>query len=361
VDKPKKAEPIRLPQGLNNRLRLFAVLFIETAFEKAVRLVKKWRRPIKQPLTIEPHNVLGIPSGVVFQGRVLAEKTVRSPNVGDSSWSNLNGMLHYWLTDEEPHAKVEAVCEGVVKEAEADDEGYFELFFDHVAARGAQKIKARLPDFDSDKWREIPVLVPQRKDFEHLIVCDIDDTVMETNVESVIKLFKTMFLGNILTRKIFPGMADFLQKVAEQGSPVFFVTSSPWNLRSFISSVFERHQIPMGGIFMTDWGLDSDKWFCKSHDVHKSEAIERILDWYPNKKVILIGDSGQRDPEIYVDLAGKFPDRVGKILIRNVSRANRRGKVIKAFADNARMKGINFEVFDSSSEMLEKMAKDLRF
>jgi phosphatidate phosphatase APP1 len=181
---------------------------------------------------------------------------------------------------------------------------------------------------------------------------------LETNVESVFKLFKTMFLGNALTRKVFPGMADFFRTIAREGNPVFFVTSSPWNLRSFIQSVFERHQIPLGGIFMTDWGLDSEKWFCKAHDVHKTEAIKRILDWYPAKKVILIGDSGQRDPEIYVQLAMKFPDQIGMILIRNVSQAGRRGKRVQAFAEKARKEGFNFHLFESSVEMWETITRE---
>ena len=40
---------------------------------------------------------------------------------------------------------------------------------------------------------------------------------------------------------------------------------------------------------------------------------------YPNRQFILIGDSGEHDPEIYGWAAGTFPNQVKEIYIRNVT------------------------------------------
>jgi phosphatidate phosphatase APP1 len=40
---------------------------------------------------------------------------------------------------------------------------------------------------------------------------------------------------------------------------------------------------------------------------------------FPSRRFILIGDSGERDPEIYAALARKFPRQVERLHIRGVT------------------------------------------
>jgi phosphatidate phosphatase APP1 len=47
--------------------------------------------------------------------------------------------------------------------------------------------------------------------------------------------------------------------------------------------------------------------------------IEPLLALYPHLPFILIGDSGQRDPEIYLEVVKKYPKRIRVIYIRNVN------------------------------------------
>jgi len=54
-----------------------------------------------------------------------------------------------------------------------------------------------------------------------------------------------------------------------------------------------------------------------SHE-HKVEKIVFLMDFYPELNSVLIGDSGQHDPEIYAEIIGKFKFRVEAVYIRQV-------------------------------------------
>jgi phosphatidate phosphatase APP1 len=53
---------------------------------------------------------------------------------------------------------------------------------------------------------------------------------------------------------------------------------------------------------------------------------------YPALRFILIGDSGEQDPEIYADILGRFPERIRVIYIRSIDRSPARLKAIDQLA-----------------------------
>ena len=55
---------------------------------------------------------------------------------------------------------------------------------------------------------------------------------------------------------------------------------------------------------------------------------------YPNMKFILIGDSGEKDADIYTKIATEFPGRILAIYLRNVNhrlKEKRIKKIIQSF------------------------------
>jgi phosphatidate phosphatase APP1 len=69
-----------------------------------------------------------------------------------------------------------------------------------------------------------------------------------------------------------------------------------------------------------------------SHGDHKRVEIEAILTTYPHLPYILIGDSGQEDPEIYGEIVRAFPNRILSIFIRDVSPRDKRKAAIGELA-----------------------------
>jgi phosphatidate phosphatase APP1 len=51
----------------------------------------------------------------------------------------------------------------------------------------------------------------------------------------------------------------------------------------------------------------------------KPEQIKAILAAYPQRQFILIGDSGELDPEVYSDFLTEYPQQVQRICIRNIT------------------------------------------
>ena len=62
------------------------------------------------------------------------------------------------------------------------------------------------------------------------------------------------------------------------------------------------------------WNL---KFFSPA-DTYKIETISEIIDAYPQRKYICVGDSGELDPEIYSKLYEKYPQTLVHIFIRDI-------------------------------------------
>ena len=50
----------------------------------------------------------------------------------------------------------------------------------------------------------------------------------------------------------------------------------------------------------------------------KVSAIQSLLKGLPDQKFVLIGDSGEKDPEIYRRICRRFPGRVSGLFIRDL-------------------------------------------
>jgi phosphatidate phosphatase APP1 len=176
------------------------------------------------------------------------------------------------------------------------------------------------------------VFVPS-ENVEFGVISDIDDTIVPTGATRFWEMLKTTFLGNAQTRVPFPGVAAFYQAlskglVGHENNPFFYVSSSPWNLYDFLRELMHVHNLPQGPLMLRDIGLSREHFFAGSHTEHKLVQIERIFDIIRDIPFILIGDSGQHDAEIYLQVIRDFPGRVKMVYIRDVDPGSHK-KVLK--------------------------------
>jgi phosphatidate phosphatase APP1 len=59
----------------------------------------------------------------------------------------------------------------------------------------------------------------------------------------------------------------------------------------------------------------------------KRRTIERILADFPRRRFVLVGDSGELDPEVYATVTRRNPEQVQAVLIRQVEGKPSREKV----------------------------------
>ena len=90
---------------------------------------------------------------------------------------------------------------------------------------------------------------------------------------------------------------------------MFYVSSSPWNLYDLLSDFFNLQNIPIGPVlFLRDWGLSDQGFLPTRNRSYKLGYIKEIIETFNDLPFILIGDSGQEDPEIYTEVVSLYPE-----------------------------------------------------
>ncbi|MDQ3395636.1 MAG: DUF2183 domain-containing protein [Bacteroidota bacterium] len=300
------------------------------------------------PVWIQPYKSFGNSQALYLKGRVLKDRNIKPAHENDSAWKNLKAMVKRFNSSEIPGVKVTAKYQNAENTAVTDREGYFEMTL---------HLKDPLPD--KTFWMEVELALEENLHpgqapvkakgkvmvtegtSEFGVISDVDDTILTTDATNIWRMLKLTFLNNARTRLPFAGVAAFYQALQKgsngaQNNPLFYVSSSPWNLYDLLVDFCEVHEIPTGPFMLRDFGIDETKFFTNKHLNHKLNQIENIMGFYKNLKFILIGDSGQHDPEIYLQVLKDFPGRVKVIYIRDVTNEVRRNNV-NAMADEMKL------------------------
>ena len=172
-----------------------------------------------------------------------------------------------------------------------------------------------------------------------LVISDIDDTVMFTGVAEKLKMLYRLFVRKPHRRTAFPGVASLYQALyrgqTEKGErPILYVSRGPWAIYEMLEAFFQMNRIPVGPIlFLREWGISWRKPWPRRAEAHKRELIDRMLALYDDMPCILIGDSGQHDPEVYTEVVKAYPDRIKAIYIRRVDSDPQREAAIQRLRD----------------------------
>jgi phosphatidate phosphatase APP1 len=304
------------------------------------------RRLHAEPIIITPY--LGHGSRAMFHlcGRVLEDKGIVSAKDNDTVWDNLVNIYKRLSSDEIAGARVLVRFGESETEATADEEGFFEVYFDpgklYRADQITYDVQIELVDYPNREEPFTPVkaaghvIVPP-PGAQFGVISDLDDTVIKTDVVDIIKMARNTFLQNSRTRLPFEGVAAFYR--ALQGgtnntyNPIFYVSSSPWNLYDLLMDFFEVREIPIGPFFLKDLGLTPEHLITSGHMAHKFGSIRAIMETHDKMQFILIGDSTQQDPNIYLRVAQEYPGRILAIYIRDVTENESREREILSMAD----------------------------
>lgn len=314
----------RLYAGL---LRFFARL--EVVFDRVVWGLRR-RFGHLGPLQIVTYRGFGTAERAVLRGRVLEASVLERSLPADSRFRSFRRMLRRFFSREVPEASVCAeLADGTVT-TNTDDEGYFDMPV--VLPRASEPTNWQTAQVEVVA-APVRGLVPVRATAELLIpggsaelgiISDIDDTVLQTHVTQKLKMIWVTLSGSAFTRMPFEGTSELYHALAagrsgHANNPVFYVSKSPWNLYDFLVDFLDHHQLPRGPLLLRDMGLRE----APPVD-HKSAAVCQLLDTYPTLPFVLLGDSGERDPEIYLETAARYPGRIRAIYIRDLGGKNRK-------------------------------------
>ncbi|HUF66335.1 MAG TPA: phosphatase domain-containing protein [Gemmatimonadaceae bacterium] len=303
-----------------------------------------------RPADIAAYRGYGSSSRAYLHGRALAKPRYTTGREDDSPWRNLLNTYRRARSNPIASAEVRVEFGGVSRTLTADDEGFFSGWLDlaegQPPAHGwhASPVELVSPVVASDSVSATgQVLIPHpRAAFG--VISDLDDTVIQSRVTNFLQAARTVMFGNALTRLPFEGVAEFyhaLNRGRDSGpeNPLFYVSSSPWNLYDVIEDFLAVQGIPHGPLLLRNWDFSPRGLGAHQHHAHKGDAIREIMDTYPSLPFILIGDSGQRDPEIYHEIVHDYLERIIAVYIRDVVRTPEREQAIAALAHEVEIAG----------------------
>ena len=154
------------------------------------------------------------------------------------------------------------------------------------------------------------------------IISDIDDTVKITHVHDRRRMWEATFYQPFAAVE---GMPAAYRKLTVAGAPVHYVSSSPWHLAGPLLEFLSGSSLPFSSIALKYFRLKdrTSLNILKPGRETKPPEIEAILARYPGRRFVLIGDSGEDDPEVYAQVLRRHPRQVAKVYIRNVTAARR--------------------------------------
>lgn len=185
-----------------------------------------------------------------------------------------------------------------------------------LAPKGWLTYRADTADGDERLFQGAVQLLPPRG---VSVVSDVDDTIKLSQVADRRALLNNTFLRPM---EPVPGMPALYRRWAEDGAAFHYVTASPWQLFVSLDEFRAASGYPAGSFDMqlfrwkdrTAFNLFADP------DKLKQSALERLFKNFPQRLFILVGDSGEHDPELYASFARRYPRQVLGIYIRNVTR-----------------------------------------
>jgi len=150
------------------------------------------------------------------------------------------------------------------------------------------------------------------------VISDIDDTVKITNVGDRRELLRNTFVREFAA---VPGMPEVYRDWQLRGAAFHYVSSSPWQLSRCLDAFLAEAGLPAGSLHLRVFRLKDSTPLGRlpSRKRLKRRAIERIMDDFPRRRFVLVGDSGERDPEVYAAVARRRPRQVAGVLIREVA------------------------------------------
>ncbi len=233
-----------------------------------------------------------------------------------SPYANLRGWRAFFTV---PVAGVEVQVRvgAQLAQGHSDRTGHVDVTVrGHGLAPGWHEVTIAAPD--AEPVRASVVVVDPAQTFG--IVSDIDDTVISTSLPRPLIAAWNTFVRHESARRSVPGMAALYREVLQghPGSPVVYVSTGAWNTAPTLNRFLKNHGYPPGPLLLTDWGPTNTGWF-RSGREHKRASLERLARDFPQVRWLLVGDDGQRDPDIYQEFAKAHPDRVVAIAIRQLT------------------------------------------
>lgn len=150
------------------------------------------------------------------------------------------------------------------------------------------------------------------------VISDVDDTIKISEVRDKPRLLERTFLREF---EPVPGVADRYRQWAATGAAFHYLSASPWQLYDSLVEFTQVAGYPAGSMHLKLFRAKDSSFFSLFQDpkAYKTPLIDALIGAAPGRRFVLVGDSGELDPEAYADAYRRFPAQVAAIYIRDVT------------------------------------------
>jgi phosphatidate phosphatase APP1 len=281
------------------------------------------RLGLTYPPRFFPYRGFGTAQRVLVRGRVLEDRNLDFD--AESPVRRIMTAYRRYATREIPREPVIVRWGERAYAGHSNREGYVDLWIEPPSgtAAGWHRLDVELPRRKQPAAPADVLVIGSQARFA--VISDIDDTVIETRATNPLKRAQALFWASAESRLPFEGVAAFYSALARGGdgqctNPIFYLSSSPWNIHDHIVDMLDRHEIPRGPILLRDWGFGPSGFNPTGSHRHKVEQVARVLEVVSDIRFVLIGDSGQEDALRYAAVVREHPDRILAVYLRDVGR-----------------------------------------
>ncbi len=257
---------------------------------------------------------VGTPTALTVSGRVFSEETGKGHGALSKNLRAL--LLPNWAG-----AEVEVRFAGLSLTTKSSHDGDFEVTFVPKEGKpfdvGLGQVEAHVKGATVGS-ATADVLSPKAPFFT---IVDFDDTIVVTDVLHRGAMLKHAFGQDADTQPVVEGMPQMMRCLREdkEQHPVFaLVSGSPVQFVPRVQKFLALHQFPPFGLYLRDLGPGT-------MSDYKQPIIRALMKSIPND-VVMVGDSGEHDPEVYSQMRAEFPGRVKVVAIHDVGRDEDKGR-----------------------------------
>ncbi len=258
----------------------------------------------------------------VFFGK-LAYSPVRDLSFHKYGWfRNFKTIIGLYQSTGLPNKSFEVRFDHGVVEGKTDHSGSFWCETEFIEKQTRLEGITLLPEGTKVELTEdlYPNEINQ-VDSHTIVVSDLDDTLIHSFIRNKFRQLRTLLFTTVENRKAVKDVQHLIKRFALSGTASFYLSNSEQNLYPMLFRFLAINEFPPGPLFLKQYVHLADtirrRILRKKHS-HKRNILAKIMELFPNKKYILIGDNTQKDLRIYLDLAETYPDRIRYIIIRKV-------------------------------------------
>jgi len=307
---------------------------------------------------ILPYYGYGNNEKVVFRGRVVIDNGYEKYKERDGFINDVIGFWKRFSVRPATDIQVSVQFENKSIAVKTNEYGIFSTTFDPV-------------DIENDKWLVAQATIDLQDENtvvanltsindvsgnEFGIISDVDDTILISKATRKLQLIYLTIFKKPSERLAFDNVAEFYNELVKgrkqnNTNPIFYVSSSHWNLFDLLTDFLELNKFPKGALLLKRVkGIRDTITSVGNHD-HKKTKIIEVIKTYPDLPFILIGDSGQHDAAIYSMIARDYPEHIKAIFIRDVTNYD---DPLVTNAKSVIPDNIPFRVFKTTTQAIEQ-------